>query len=725
MHTLRTHRTLITLLLIGVFFSVPLVTNAVGLSDIVITVTGWALYVGASLFNKALELFVLGMGKLITGQPTQLGQGSFSVGLGVSIDVIWKTVRDLVNLSFIFGLIYVGFKTILDAGTDTKKMLSQIIICALLVNFSLFITKVVIDVSNVTSNEIYKAMKIAPSATQGTASGSIGISDAFLARMGLIQLVSLPHAGETVTTEIPGRDLGKEGYLPFTIGAGLFILVSAFVFFAGAVLITIRFGVLVLLMMLSPIAFAAWVFPALKSWSEEWRHTLLSQAFFAPAYLFMLYITLKLADGYQNATGAADGIYTTKLFNEGYTSIAFFSLTIVMMVSSLVLAKKMGAFGAAYLLNKGKAMATGVRRTLTRGALAPLKATSGFAGRTVLGRLGVAGQKLNARLDTTRRGRFAKTIVGGLLGTPTERGRQERLEKMQKGKYGGSYSHEENIQFENKRVQAREQEQRRQNISAAIAASTGALPGSQQMIDLEHSIAGASDDHIISMLKGKSKGNPEYDALVSNMSEKQLDAVMKARPEEINDGAKEALKTDRGQSITVKLQNEGKTADDTQRQRNNLPLRDLTDAQKLSLGIKNANASQLKALGLDELRFNAENLTQSQFDAIMASTDYSPTEKALIREERTSKLFANFTANPAGFFAELKDAHVKAEDIAKLPRSILTSTFAIPFFTKGMLIEMRRTLDDYERAQIRTDIEGLGNSHIAYDWLTSARGQDF
>src|SRR3989344_3723233 len=62
----------------------------------------------------------------------------------------WGAVRDVANIFFIIALLYVAIKTILGLNvTDNKKLISAVIIVGLIINFSLFTTKVVIDGSNI------------------------------------------------------------------------------------------------------------------------------------------------------------------------------------------------------------------------------------------------------------------------------------------------------------------------------------------------------------------------------------------------------------------------------------------------------------------------------------------------------------------------------------------------------------------------------------------------
>src|SRR3989344_1416303 len=72
-----------------------------------------------------------------------------------TINEAWSVIRDLANMSFIFVLLYAAIKTILGTGSDTKNLIVKIIVVAILINFSLFFTKVVIDASNVLAIAFY------------------------------------------------------------------------------------------------------------------------------------------------------------------------------------------------------------------------------------------------------------------------------------------------------------------------------------------------------------------------------------------------------------------------------------------------------------------------------------------------------------------------------------------------------------------------------------------
>ncbi len=77
----------------------------------------------------------------------------------------WTIVRDLSNVFFILVLLYIAIQTILGIGGGghgggPKKMIAQVIIMALLINFSMFFTKVVIDSGNILALVFYNKLAV-------------------------------------------------------------------------------------------------------------------------------------------------------------------------------------------------------------------------------------------------------------------------------------------------------------------------------------------------------------------------------------------------------------------------------------------------------------------------------------------------------------------------------------------------------------------------------------
>jgi hypothetical protein len=74
---------------------------------------------------------------------------------------VWGIVRDLSNIFFILILLYIAIKLILGiGGSEVKKMIANVVIMALLINFSMFFTKVVIDSSNILALIFYNKVTV-------------------------------------------------------------------------------------------------------------------------------------------------------------------------------------------------------------------------------------------------------------------------------------------------------------------------------------------------------------------------------------------------------------------------------------------------------------------------------------------------------------------------------------------------------------------------------------
>src|SRR6185437_11720764 len=92
----------------------------------------------------------------------QLSLNGASYGLDF-VSTSWTTARDLANMAFLFILLYIAFTIILRADTgNTMSLLAGVIIVALLVNFSFFFTRLIIDAGNILTIQFYNAIPAPP-----------------------------------------------------------------------------------------------------------------------------------------------------------------------------------------------------------------------------------------------------------------------------------------------------------------------------------------------------------------------------------------------------------------------------------------------------------------------------------------------------------------------------------------------------------------------------------
>ncbi len=308
------------------------------------------------------------------------------VGNSAGMLAAWSILRDIGNIFLLFGFIFMGIGTILNLHSySAKKALPALIIFAVLLNFSLLAAEGVIDASNVLSSLMYNQSGVCTegeSAKDCQNDHNYGIAGKVMENAGVSTIFS--------TDTIKGLATGSFSQALVFVGLAIFVTITAVVLLAGTLMLIARAVTLAFLIVLSPIGFAGMAIPFLHKMAAEWWSKLLSQAFFAPVYLLMIFISLKLMEGVKIALGVGTdpttGLNTSlaSLFlntsNAGAAAVSNVSIGITFtlltgfMVGALMVAKSMGATGASFAIKT----AGGVVGTGTVGAAA-------FAGRRVIG----------------------------------------------------------------------------------------------------------------------------------------------------------------------------------------------------------------------------------------------------------------------------------------------------------------------------------------------------
>lgn len=483
------------------------------------------LTLAGALFDYAIGLLVIGMGSFVnTG------------GIGTAINNLWVVIRDMFNILFIFGLIYLGLKTIWNASdSNTRRSLGMIIAAALLINFSLYTTQAVVDFTNVAATQIYNLME-APGGARAPFIGEVkGISSGFM------QAADLETYAQS--SQLLQKDAEDSGNLPsarilaYGLMMMIFMLIAAFVFAAGAILIVIRFVLLVLFMIASPLLFIGWIIPRLSGVANEWGRKFLNQALFAPAFLFMLYLSLTVLTELQT-TGSFASALTSPGTGGGLLQIVlYFAVIITFMIASLVVSQKMGAMGANQSIKLGKSAARRGRVYAGRAAGRAAKGAGGFAGRNVVGRASNALLKsYDAAEARAKDSKFAKGTRAAAnvmsLGALSDRNVRGVLQKGRDSKYGGSVSFTDDQKYaqeKRKRQSADAAAQQRESaIKAGINATTGENAQKvdpQVMKDFADAMKNLTDKQLTEDLK---LGTLENKNVAIHLNEKQLETLQKS-----------------------------------------------------------------------------------------------------------------------------------------------------------------------------------------------------
>src|SRR3989338_2654949 len=344
----------------------------------ILTFLSFFLWLAGQLLNFVLDYTIVGM-------KTQLDKMT-------GINTGWKIVRDLMNIVFIFLLVYEGIKLIigLTSRENIKKFIGGIVLASLLINFSLFFTKVLIDASNVVTIGIYNQI-LGPIAGQVSQVTNLqyGLSEPIVKNLGLSSVYS-----QKANPNFGGNS-GVGGIIVQGFGSGILIIVAAFVFFAVAIMFIIRYLVLILLLILSHVAYMGMALPSMKGHAKEWWTSLNGQLLFPPIYMILTYLVLKLMEStaFTRNGNFSELFDTTKV--PGTTAVSNiallvnFALLIGLLIASLVIAKNTATKGSKFI---GKA--TGKFTAFAGGAV---MGSAASAGRKTIGRWG-ANQANNEEL---------------------------------------------------------------------------------------------------------------------------------------------------------------------------------------------------------------------------------------------------------------------------------------------------------------------------------------
>ena len=354
-----------------------------------------------------------------------------------AIGVAWRVLRDIGNVFLIFGFLIAGIATIINLNIFGygKKMLPMLLVAAVFLNFSLFISEAIIDVGNLFATQFYTQInggQIVGPAQFNTSSPVVneGISNRLMSVLGL-QSIYRAAAVENGTID---NGSGPKSVLrqnaPWYVGfmAIILFIIASFVMLSLAFILIARFVALIFLIVIAPIGFAGLAIPKLSGIANKWWSNLAEQTITAPTLLLLLYIALAVITDAKFLTGvgvagadASKNAWTAFLGGEvtAFAGILFaFLVAMALLLAVVVIAKQMSAFGAG-VATKWAGRLSG----LTLAAAAP-----GFVGRQTVGRASQIGGRYLRRTSFARIPILGSGVVGIL-----DRGAKASFDTRPKG----------------------------------------------------------------------------------------------------------------------------------------------------------------------------------------------------------------------------------------------------------------------------------------------------
>ncbi len=297
-------------------------------TNLIFKLTSFGVYIAGTLFDYSLEL--------------SINSAEFLKKLGV-VELTWSFIRDILNMTFIFILLFTAVQILIgnDAKYNARKILTNVVIFAILMNFSLFAAKLMVDGSNIVSLKIYEAMKT----TDGKNSS---ITLRVMDTVGLAGLYNVSEIFTEKTIQAQGTCANNPtSLITVSVLGSIFLIILTLALGLAAILFLIRLVNIIYLFIRSPLWVWGYVIPGNQtmnrissSWWQEMQHVLL----FPIIYLFQILIAViifsKLGE-VQKGGGASlldlicNADATTGGFGASISLVAIFAIVIMFLMKAI------------------------------------------------------------------------------------------------------------------------------------------------------------------------------------------------------------------------------------------------------------------------------------------------------------------------------------------------------------------------------------------------------
>lgn len=218
----------------------------------------WIICPVVSVTGKASDYLYNALKDILEVDPISMDDGQ-------PIYIVWRYARDLTNIIFVIFIlisIYSQFTGMGISNYGIKRALPRLIIAAIMVNLSFLVCSLVLDLSNIIGSSLQDTFNTFINQLNGAANG-INMDD-----------FSWSKLSDTLTTGILafGGGIAAVGGIEslfWLIVVALFGVVLSLV--AGIITIGLRQGVIAILIMLAPLAIAAYILPNTEKLFRKWR----------------------------------------------------------------------------------------------------------------------------------------------------------------------------------------------------------------------------------------------------------------------------------------------------------------------------------------------------------------------------------------------------------------------------------------------------------------------
>lgn len=236
---------------------------------------GWIICGASVSLAKGMDWLFDLLSSFIAVQPPVIGDAQND------LYIAWNIARTVANIAFIIAFLIIIYSQLTNVGVSNygiKKLIPRLVIAAIAVNLSFYITAFAIDLSNILG---------------------YSLQDLFVqVRNGIFNVDNDSWRGDTTTWEaittfvLAGGGAGLAGIAVATggsIASAIYLILPLLLGMLLTVLFVLlvlaaRQAIIIILVIIAPLAFVAYLLPNTEKWFEKWRELFMTMLIFFPAF---------------------------------------------------------------------------------------------------------------------------------------------------------------------------------------------------------------------------------------------------------------------------------------------------------------------------------------------------------------------------------------------------------------------------------------------------------
>lgn len=232
---------------------------------------GWIVCPVSNFLAKAMDWIFGVLAGFLKVEPLKTSQDN-------ALFTAWSVMRNFANVAFVIAFLILIYSQITSLGISNygiKKLLPRLIIAAILVNISYWICAVAVDASNIAGYSLQNILMGIRESMTGASNANIiswesltgaALGTGTLATAGFLKLATIGSLTGAIYM-----------ILPILVG----VLIAALV---ALLIMAARQALIVILIIIAPLAFVAYLLPNTEKYFEKWRGVFVTMLMLFPVF---------------------------------------------------------------------------------------------------------------------------------------------------------------------------------------------------------------------------------------------------------------------------------------------------------------------------------------------------------------------------------------------------------------------------------------------------------